>query len=96
MAILTKLLTVIIWIGISTLLLLINRIARFYQLTTGVRSHYSLFLLPVVLFLGGMIRYLAVDSSFAGDVVGDTLFFLGGVCLFLMSYYLLKLMTGGR
>lgn len=96
MTIITKLLTLFIWTGIAALLLLIYRIARFFQFTTGVRSHYRLFLVPLVLFLAAMVRYLLVDSGFAGDVLGDFLFFSGGVCLCLMGYYLLKLMTGGR
>jgi hypothetical protein len=78
------------------LLLLINRIARFYELTTGVRTYHRLFFIPMTLFLVGAARYLVIDSGFAGDVLGDILFFLGGFCLSLMGYFLLKLMTGGR
>jgi hypothetical protein len=96
MAILTKLLTLYIWVGISVLILLLNRIARFYQLTTGVRTYYRLFIVPVVFFLAGMVRYLVADAGFAGDVLADICFFLGGVSLSLVGYYLLQLMTGGR
>jgi len=96
MTILTKLLTLSVWVGIAVLLVLLYRIARFYQVTTQVRSHYRLFLAPITLFLAGMIRYLLVNVQVAGDELGDLFFFLGGVCLSLMGYFLLKLMTGGR
>ena len=96
MTALTKLLTLYMWTGIILLLLLLNRIARFYQFTTGVRTHYRLFLIPALFFLAGMVRYLFADAGFAGDVLGDVLLFLGGVSLALLGYYLLQLMTGGR
>jgi hypothetical protein len=48
------------------------------------------------LFLLGTVRYLFSEAGFAGDVVGDIFFFLGGVSLALLGYYLLQLMTGGR
>jgi hypothetical protein len=96
MTILLKILTLFIWIGIALLLLLINRVARFYELTTGVRSYHRLFWAPLFLFLIGAGRYLLVGVGVAGDVLGDLLFFLGGVSLSLLSYFLLRLMTGGR
>jgi len=95
MTLLTQLLTLYTWVGIVALLLLLYRIGHFYQVTTHVQSHYRLFLLPMALFFAGMLRYLAVDIQVAGDEVGDLLFFLGGVSLSLIGYFLLKLMTGG-
>jgi hypothetical protein len=96
MTALTKMLALYIWLGIEVLVLLLNRIARFYELTTGIRTHYRLFLFPVGFFFLGMLRYLFSDMGFAGDVLGDVFFFLGGVSLALLGYYLLQLMTGGR
>ena len=96
MTILIKLLTLYIWAGVAVLLMLLYRIAHFYQVTTGLRSHYRYFLIPVVSFIVGMLRYLMTDIGFAGDVMGDLFFFLGGISLSLVGYYLLKLMTGGR
>jgi hypothetical protein len=96
MAILAKLFTLLIWIGVAGLLLVLYHIARFFQLTTGVRSYYRLFLVPMVLFLSGMVRYVIIAPCFTGDVLGDLLFFLGGVSLLFMGHHLLELMTGGR
>jgi hypothetical protein len=94
--ILTRLLTLYIWVGVAALLMLLYRIAHFYQVTTGLRSRYRFFLAPVFLFLAGMLRYLTTNVRVAGDIVGDLLFFLGGISLSLIGYFLLKLMTGGR
>ena len=96
MTIITKLLTAYIWIGISALIMLLYLIARFYQVTTNVRSHYRYFLLPTILFLGGMLRYITTDTRFTGDEWGDLFLFAGGISLTLIGYFLLKLMTGGR
>lgn len=96
MTILAKLLTIYFWVGIAALILLLSRIAQFYQLTTGVRTHHRLFWIPVACFLAGMIRYVMIGGGFAGDVLGDILFFFGGASLAVAGYYLLKLMTGGR
>lgn len=96
MTILLKLLPIYIWVGITFLLFLLYRIAHFYQATTGLHSHYRLFFVPMILFMAGMLRYLVIDHGFAGDVVGDLCFFLGGISLSLTGYFLLTLMTGGR
>jgi len=96
MTIATKLLILLIWTGVAVLLYLLNRIGRFFQITTGVRSFYQMFLVPLVLFLLGMARYLVIEAGFAGDVLGDLLFFAGGVCLSLVGYFLFRLMMGGR
>jgi hypothetical protein len=96
MGIFTKFLMLYIWLGVSALLVILYRIAHFYQITTGLRSHFRFFLIPATLFITGMVQYLMVGSGFTGDVLGDLLFFLGGISLSLIGYYLLKLMTGGR
>jgi hypothetical protein len=96
MDIFTKFLMLYIWLGVSALLVFLYRIAHFYQVTTGLRSHFRFFLIPATLFIAGTVQYLIIDNGFTGDVLGDLLFFLGGISLSLVGYYLLKLMTGGR
>jgi hypothetical protein len=46
--------------------------------------------------MAGTVRYLFADQTIAGDILGDMLFFLGGISLALVGYFLLRLMTGGR
>jgi hypothetical protein len=96
MGIFTKFLMLYIWLGVSALLVILYRIAHFYQITTGLRSHFRFFLIPAILFIAGMVQYLMAGNGFTGDVLGDLLFFLGGISLSLIGYYVLKLMTGGR
>ena len=84
-----------IWIGLAVLVIFMYRIARFYQTTSGRRSYYQLFLIPIVLLLAGGLRY-ATLSIFVGDGLGDSLMVIGGLSLIGLGYYMLRLMTGGR
>ena len=85
------------WVIIAILLLFLFLIARFYERKARQKSHYQLFLLPLVLFLLGILRYdFLFAGNFVGDLLGDTLFFVGGVATAILGYHLLDLMTGGR
>lgn len=85
------------WVIIAILLLFLFLIARFYERKAHQRAHYQLFLLPLVLFLLGTLRYdFLFAGDFVGDLLGDTLFFAGGVASVILGYHLLNLMTGGR
>ncbi len=83
------------WGGVIFLLVVLYRIARFYQATADERSHYRWFALPLVLFLLAVVRYAWV-GGFAGDQWGDGLLVLGGSSLIALGYHLLNLMTGDR
>jgi len=85
------------WVIIAILLFFFFLIARFYERKARQKSHYQLFLLPLVLFLLGILRYdFLFAGNFVGDLLGDTLFFVGGVATAILGYHLLDLMTGGR
>jgi len=85
------------WVIIAILLFFLFLIARFYERKAHQRSHYQLFLLPLVLFLLATLRYdFVFAGKFVGDQLGDTLFFAGGMATIVLGYRLLNLMTGGR
>lgn len=85
------------WVIIVILLFFLFLIARFYERKARQKSHYQLFLLPLVLFLLGTLRYgFLFTGNFVGDLLGDTFFFAGGVATAILGYHLLNLMTGGR
>jgi hypothetical protein len=85
------------WVIIVILLFFLFLIARFYERKAHQKSHYQLFLLPLALFLFATLRYVFLfASNFVGDLLGDTLFFVGGVATTIFGYRLLNLMTGGR
>jgi hypothetical protein len=85
------------WVIMAILLFFLFLIARFYERKAHQRSHYQLFLLPLILFLLGTLRYdFLFVGNFVGDLLGDTLFFAGGVAAAILGYHLLNLMTGGR
>ena len=95
MKIIEPILTIAAWIGVGVVVFLLYRIAHFYQATSGQSTHYRLYLIPLVLLLLGGARY-ALVGDLAGDVIGDGLQLIGGVCLILLSASLVRMMTGGR
>lgn len=94
MMMLNAILTLGAW-GIACALIgVLYRIARFYQITSGRRSYYQLFGLPLVLFAVAAVLnmvWLGTPSSLV-----DALMLLGGASLIGLGYYLLRLMTGSR
>lgn len=88
-------LSLYIWVGLTALMIFLYRIARFYQTTSGRRSYYQLFLVPIVLLLVGGVRYASL-GILVGDGLGDGLMVIGGLSLIGLGYYMLRLMTGGR
>ena len=71
-------------------------IGRFFEEKAGQRSYYQAFLIPMVLFILGALRYLVYTDDFVGDMLGDVMLFGGGLALILGSHYLLSLMVGGK
>jgi hypothetical protein len=95
MNLLPALLTLYIWGIVGALMVILNRIARFYQITSGRRSYYQLFGVPLLLLVGGGLRY-ATLGIFVGDPLGDVLMAVGGFSSIGLGYFLLRLMTGSR
>jgi hypothetical protein len=85
------------WVIVAILLFFLFLIARFYERKAYQKSHYQFVLLPLTLFLLGTLRYdFLFVGNFVGNLLGDTLFFAGGVATTILGYHLLNLMTGGR
>lgn len=92
------------WILAAVLILFLYLIGRFYERKFGQRSHYQLFLVPLVLFLIAALWYaLPVGDGNGvqgGDFVGlfwpDLLYLLGGLGLLVLSYGLYRAMMGGQ
>jgi hypothetical protein len=93
--ILSRILILYTCTGTSALLIVLYRIARFYQITAKERSYYQAFLVPLALFVLSGLRYAQL-ADFVGDPLGDGLLMLAGGSLFVVGYYLLNLMMGGR
>jgi hypothetical protein len=83
------------WGGISLLLFFLFAIARFFERKSSRQSFYPLFLLPILLFLASVVRYIYIDG-FVGDAWGDLGRVIGGILVCSLGYFLLRLMTGGR
>jgi hypothetical protein len=91
--------TLYIWGAVGALIVILNRVARFYQITSGRRSYYQLFWLPLALMGLGALCYAGLVGDVLDDrltLAGDLLMLAGGLLLFGLGYYLFRLMTGSR
>jgi hypothetical protein len=94
MATVDTLLQVIAWGVICVLVVVLQRIARFYEITSGRRSRYQWFGMPLIL----LAAVVVTDALFGGEpnVLGDVLLLAGGASLIGLGYNLVRLMTGSR
>ena len=94
MATVNAILLLIAWAVICVLIAVLYRIARFYQITSGRRSLYRWFLVPLVLLAAAAVTDLLIVGQ--PNVWGDMLLLLGGASLIGLGYNLLRLMTWSR
>jgi hypothetical protein len=94
-SLLSNILTLYTWGGVSILLFFLFAIARFFERRSSRKSYYPLFLLPIGLFLASALRYYSL-GGFVGDLWGDLGRVISGILLCGLGYFLLNLMTGGR
>ncbi len=93
MGMLSNILLITAWAIICGLIAVLYRIARFYQLSSGRRSYYQAFTVPLLLFAAGA---LATAIWPAAPLWSDLFMLFGGVILVGLGFYLLRLMTGNR
>lgn len=79
----------------ALLLFFLMLIARFYQRSSGERTYYQLYIIPIVLFGGGVARYTSIDYL-AGDALGDLLLAVSGLILTALCLFLYRIMTRNR
>ena len=94
MAALDTILTLVFWGLIAVLIVVVYRIARFYQISSGRRTYYRLFFVPLGLLLAAALLNVAADPLL--NLWRDVLLLAGGVSLIGLGYYLLHLMIGSR
>ncbi len=94
MASVNAVLLLIAWGVICMLVAVLYRIARFYQITSGRRSRFQWFIVPLVLLAAAVVLDVLVVGE--PNVLGDVLLLAGGASLIGLGYYLLRLMTGSR
>ena len=94
MATVNTLLQLIAWGVICVLVIVLQRIARFYEITSGRRSRYQWFGVPLIL----LADVAVTEVLFAGqpNALGDVLLLAAGASLIGLGYNLLRLMTGSR
>ena len=94
MATLNSVLLLIAWGVICVLILVLYRVARFYQLTSSRASRYRWFIFPLLLFAAAAVVQL-IDGP-GPDLIKDGLLLLGSASLIGLGYNLLRLMMGSR
>lgn len=94
-SLLSNILALYMWGGVSILLLFLFAIAHFFERKSSRKSYYPLFLLPILLFVGSALRYFFV-GDFVGDPLADLARAIGGALVCGLGYFLLNLMTGGQ
>ena len=87
-------LTLLAWGIVCGLIIVLYRIAQFYEISSGRRSNYSLFFVPLILFALGAVLYAVLGRT--ANVWGDACMLLGGLSLIGLGFHLLQLMTGSR
>ena len=93
MNVINAVLTFTTWVVICALIVVLYRIGRFYQISSGRRSYYQYFSIPLVLFALGVLTSLFLREL---QFWGDLLLLAGGAALIGLCFYLLRLMTGNR
>ncbi len=86
---------IIILLALAVFIGFIFLIARFYQLKTGESSHYRWFAVPMLFFGGTILRYIQIGNVW-DDILGDLLWFFGGIAFAGLTFSLYRLMTGGK
>lgn len=84
------------WAGIAFLVLILWRIARFYEKSANQRAYSGLFLPPLFLLPLGALYYLLLDVDFVGSWLPDLLFVLGGISLSAGTFLLGRVMAGEK
>ena len=79
------------WFPLAILLLFLLFIARFYEKFSGERTHFRLFILPILLFAAAAVRYAGLRQVF-DNTLGDLLTALGGSILLILCLSLYRRM----
>jgi hypothetical protein len=103
MATVVSVLNLYSWALAGALIFILYQIARFYQVKYAElykdkprqRTYAALFFVPLVLFPLAAGRYALLETQI-GDLIADLAFLLGGIALAATSYYLYRLLMGGR
>jgi len=88
----TQLVVLYGWFLLVGLIVFIMLIARFYQRFSGEKTHFRLYLIPMVLFGVQAVR----QTNFPHDMIGNLLAAVAGVMLLGLSLFLYWRMTAKR
>lgn len=88
---LNQFLILYLWFPLAILLLFLLLIARFYSKFSGEQTYFRAFLLPLILFGTGVVRYASTEQMIS-DALADFIFGAAGIILIFLSLRLYRLM----
>jgi len=77
------------WVLISSIMIFMAAIARFYQKKFGIKTFYYFYSIPIISFLTTAIHLFSYDT-----LLSETIELLGMIVSLLTSFYLYRLMVG--
>ncbi|MCB9438161.1 MAG: hypothetical protein H6673_14385 [Anaerolineales bacterium] len=89
---LSQSLHLIAWFCIAFLIFILALIARFYESSSGEKTRYQFYAIPVLTLGFASARYASLNR-WGGDWVGDGLSFIGGATLLGLCLFLYRQMT---
>lgn len=72
------------WFPLIALVYMMMLIARFYERSFGQGTYFKLYVIPMVCFGGGAVRYAGIEQL-SGDWWGDGFILAGGIVLGVLS-----------
>lgn len=86
---LLKIIEIYSWILISSIMIFIAAIAKFYQKKFGIKTFYYFYIIPIISFLTATIHLFSYDT-----LVSETIELSGMIVSLLASFYLYRVMVG--
>jgi len=84
------------WLTFSVILIVMMRIAQFYERKSGNKTLYQVYPLAIFLFVVAALIYSGRAGDFVGDFRGDVFLSLGGLLTMALATYLFELMMGKK
>ena len=84
------------WLAFSAILIVMMRIAQFYEKKSGNKTLYQVYPMAIFLFVVAALIYSGRSGDFVGDFRGDAFLSLGGLLTLALAAYLFELMMGRK
>ncbi|NDJ85527.1 MAG: hypothetical protein GYB66_06545 [Chloroflexi bacterium] len=91
----SQILLLVFWFAFTALVFILALIARFYETSSGQKTYYRLYVVPILTMGFASARYASI-RQWGGDWLADLFSFIGGMTTLTLSLFLYRQMTNGR